>query len=283
MTFSDVIPEFQRSFVKMHGLGNHFVIVDGRVESYRPDEATIVRLCDPRFGIGADQLVVLEPPSAEGADVFMRLYNVDGREVEACGNATRCVAWLLLEEQGADSVVVETLAGTLDCERSGDHRVTCDLGVVSGDWQTIPMAEKTDTLKVDVPELGLESGVAVNVGNPHIVFFVDDLEALDIETLAVSLQSNPMFPESVNVSFAEVHGPDRILLIVYERGAGFTLACGTGASAATWAARQRGLVEDGEVTVTLPGGDVQIEIASVDDEYHAVMTGPVAFAFRGEL
>ena len=275
-----ISPSFSRPFIKMHGLGNHFIVVDGRGEPYRPDVETITRLCDQRFGIGADQLVVIEPTATEGADAFMRLYNVDGREVGACGNATRCVAWLLLEEKGVDRVGIETLAGVLDCRRSGDQRVTCDLGPVSGNWQDVPLDRATDTLHIDFPELGLERGVAVNVGNPHVVFFVEDPDSLDIQGLALALQANPLFPESVNVSFARLTDDGSIRLVVYERGAGFTLACGTGASAAAWAAKKLGLKSSGAVTVRLPGGDVQIEIS--DDE-HAIMTGPVAFAFRGEL
>jgi len=273
-------PDFSRPFVKMQGLGNHFIIVDGRDEPYRPDADTIVRLCDPHVGIGADQLVVIEPPESDDADAFMRLYNVDGREVGACGNATRCVAWLLLEERGSDRVGIETLAGVLDCRRRGEARVSCDLGQIRTGWRDIPLAKKADTSNLDFPDLGLSGGTAVNVGNPHVVFFVDDVDALDAERLGKALQADPLFPEQVNAGFAEVTGPGAIRLVVYERGAGLTRACGTGASAAAWAAIGRGLVAKGDVEVHLPGGVVTIAVTEDD---HAVMTGPVAFAFQGEL
>ena len=273
-------PDFCRPFVKMHGLGNHFIIVDGREEPYRPDAQTIARLCDLHTGIGADQLVVIEPPRSDDAYAFMRLYNVDGREVGACGNATRCVAWLLLEESTSDRIGVETLAGVLDCQRRGEARVACDLGPVRTGWRDVPLAEEADTSDLEFPALGLRGGTAVNVGNPHVVFFVDDVSALDAEELGAALQADPLFPEQVNAGFAEVTGPASIRLVVYERGAGLTRACGTGASAAAWAAIRRGLTDAGEVEVSLPGGIVTIAITAND---HAVMTGPVAFAFRGEL
>ncbi len=273
-------------FIKMHGLRNHFVIVDARTDAYRPDVAEIVRICDPEVGVGADQLVVLEPPQADEADVFMRLYNVDGREVGACGNATRCVAWLLLEEEGADSVGVETLAGVLDCRRAGDLRVTCDMGRIRTDWQAIPLAEERGPGGIDLA--GLKGGVALNIGNPHLVFFVADVDAVDLAGIAERIQADPLFPESVNVGLAQRLADDALRLRVYERGAGLTMACGSGACAAAYAARARGLTAAESVTVSLPGGEVVIELDdgrghSHSDGVHAIMTGPVAFSFRGEI
>lgn len=271
---------FRRPFIKMHGLGNHFVIVDARAEPYAPDVATIRRICDPRKGVGADQLVVIEAARASGADAFMRLYNVDGREVGACGNATRCVAWLLMEEQETDRVAVQTLAGVLGCKRSADLTVTCDMGELRSDWQIIPLSRDPDSARLDFAGAGLTDGVAANIGNPHVVFFVDDPDAVDIEDAAPKIQADSLFPESVNVSVASVTASHAIRLIVYERGAGLTTACGSGACATVWAARRRHLVEDGPVDVTLPGGTVRIEITG---DNRAIMTGPVAYAFKGEL
>ncbi len=271
-----------RPFIKMHGLRNHFVIVDARVEAYRPDIAEIVRICDQQVGVGADQLVVLEPGVSPNADVFMRLYNVDGREVGACGNATHCVAWLLLEELGNEQVGVETLAGVLECSRAGDLRVRCDMGEIHADWQAIPLAEAREQGSIDLA--GLEGGTALNIGNPHIVYFVADVDAVDLVGIAEEIQTNYLFPESVNVGIATRSADDRLRLRVYERGAGLTMACGSGACAAVYAARSRGIIEAPKVTVTLPGGDVEIELDQRDDgTVHAIMTGPVAFSFRGEI
>ncbi len=271
-------PTAGRAFVKMHGLRNHFAIVDARGEAFTPGGDDIVRICDPQVGVGADQLIVIEPSA--NADAFMRIYNTDGREAEACGNATRCVAWLLLEERRADAVVVETLAGRLHCERAGDHLVRCGMGSVSRDWRKVPLAEERDTLHVDVGSGPLRDAVAVSVGNPHAMFFVDDLDALDVAALAPAIQRDPLFPQQVNVGVARLAGPGRLDLVVYERGAGLTMACGSGACAAVFAARERGLTDAATVTVTLPGGDLDV---SLDDEGRAAITGPVAHCFRGEL
>ena len=266
----------------MHGLRNHFVIVDARVEAYCPGVDEIVRICDPQVGVGGDQLVVLEPPQSPDADVFMRLYNVDGREVGACGNATRCVAWLLLEELGTDAVGVETLAGVLACRRAGDLQVSCDMGRIRTEWQAIPLAEAREQGSIDLA--GLESGTALNIGNPHIVFFVADVDAVDLVAIAEQIQTDSLFPESVNVGIATRAADDRLRLRVYERGAGLTMACGSGACAAVFAARSRGVTDAPKVTVALPGGDVAIELEQCDDgAVHAIMTGPVAFSFRGEI
>lgn len=268
-----------RPFLKMHGLRNHFVIVDAREEPYAPEVGEIVRVCDVHEGVGADQLVVLEPAS-NGSDVFMRLYNVDGREAEACGNATRCVAWLLMQEQERDAVIVQTLAGALACERMGDLEVRCDMGRVSDDWRDVPLARAADTHHLEVGAAPLGDGVALNVGNPHVVYFVDDVDAVPLGDLAPPILRDPLFPEQVNVGIAEVAGEDRLRVRVFERGAGLTTACGSGACAAACAANIRGLIGADRVTVTMPAGDVTIEL---DAESRAAMTGPVAYCYGGYL
>lgn len=273
-----------RFFLKMHGLGNHFVIVDARDRPFSPSTPDIVRICDPRTGVGADQLVVVEPPSAAGraaaATAFMRLYNVDGRQVEACGNATRCVAWLLMEESGADAVGIETLAGVLECRRAGERFVRCDMGQIRTDWRSVPLARETDTLHVAIGAGPLEDGVALSIGNPHIVYFVDDLDAVDLAGLAPGIQQNGLFPEQVNVGVAQLVDPDRLRLVVYERGAGLTTACGSGACVAAYAAIARDLTASRHIRVLLPGGPVDVEIGP---DGRAIMTGPVAYCFSGRL
>ena len=271
-------PPGGRAFLKMHGLRNHFVIVDARGEAYRPAAADIARICDVRAGVGADQLIVIEP--ADDADAFMRIWNTDGREAEACGNATRCVAWLLLEERGADAVAIRTRAGLLHCERTGEQRVRCGMGRVSGDWQRVPLAGAGDTLHVAVGHGPLADGVACNVGNPHVVYFVDELDAIDLASLAPAIQQDPLFPEQVNVGVAQVVDDTHLRLVVYERGAGLTMACGSGACAAVYAARARGLTAARSMTVSLPGGDLEV---TVDDDGSAAMSGPVEFCFEGRL
>ncbi len=270
----------ERPFVKMHGLENHFVIVDGRRELFRPGTDEIVRICDLNTGVGADQLVIIEAPGADGVDAFMRLYNVDGREVEACGNATRCVAWLLMEESSTDAATIETLGGRLDCRRAGDRRVSCDMGRISTAWRDVPLSRREDTLHLDLEAGPLEDPVALSVGNPHVVFFVDDVVAIDLASLAPPIQENALFPNQVNVGIAELVGAERLRVRVYERGAGLTSACGSGACAAAYAARARGLTASSRFTVSMPAGDVGIELTADD---HAIMTGPVAYCFRGYL
>jgi diaminopimelate epimerase len=273
-----------RPFVKMHGLRNHFVIVDARSEAYRPDEGEVIRICDAQTGIGADQLIIVEPPTAAGrqggASVFMRILNVDAREVEACGNATRCVAWLLLQETGAGNVIVETLAGLIDCTIAGDKLVTCVMGRISMDWQTIPLAEERDTCHLDVSAGPLCDAVAMSIGNPHVVYFVTDLDAVDIETYAPLIQQDPLFPAQVNVGVAQLEDDSRMRLKVYERGAGLTSACGSGACVAAFAALARGLTDRHRMTVAMPAGEVTIDIS---DDGVATMTGPVAYCFSGVL
>jgi diaminopimelate epimerase len=268
-----------REFVKMQGLRNHFVIVDGRVDAFTPTVDEIVSICDPTRGVGADELVVMEP-AANGGDVFMRIYNIDGREVEACGNATRCVAWLLIEELGKNDVVVETVAGRLGCSKAGDRVVTASMCQVSAEWRDVPMSEERDTLHVDVSSGSLRDAVVLNVGNPHAVFFVDDLDAVDIVADAPAIQQNSLFPNEVNVGVAEVSGATSLRLKVYERGVGLTMACGSGTCAAVFAARARGLIDAPRVDVVLPGGAASVKIL---DDNTAVMTGPVAYCFRGTL
>ncbi len=269
-----------RFFVKMHGLRNHFVITDAREAPYHPDEQEIVRFCDPQTGVGGDQLIVIEQARDPGADVFMRILNVDGREVEACGNATRCVAWLLMEEQNSDEVVVETLAGPLECKRAGSMQVSCAMGRVTMAWQDIPLAEERDTCHLDLSFGPLSDAVALAIGNPHVVFFVDDLDAVDIEAIAPQIQAHPLFPNQVNVGVAQMTSEDGMRLSVYERGAGLTTACGSGACVAAYAALARGLTDRKKISIELPAGAVDIEIT---DDAMAIMTGPVAYCFSGYL
>lgn len=271
-----------RPFIKMHGLLNHFVIVDAREQTFCPSREEIVRICDVRRGVGADQLIVVEKATQvgqeKGASAFMRIFNLDGREAEACGNATRCVAWLLLEENGIDALTLETLAGLIECRRTGDFEVSCAMGRVSMDWRRVPLARPVDTCHVDVGSGPLNDGVALTIGNPHIVFFVDDLERVNIASLAPAIQAHELFPAGVNVGVAQMLSDDHVRSVVYERGAGLTAACGSGACVAAYAALARGLTDRRTLRVSMSAGDVTI---AVSDDGVATMTGPVAYCFAG--
>ncbi len=258
-------------FLKMHGAGNDFVVFDARSEPLRFTSAQIAQIANRRLGIGCDQLVVLEP--SQKADVFMRIYNADGSESSACGNATRCVAWLLKKSP----VTIETQSGILTCETAGDHLITVDMGAPKLEWQQIPLADAQDTLHVTLEDDGLADPVAVNMGNPHIVFFVDDVNAVPLHEIGPRIEHHPLFPERVNVSVAQVVSYDTIKLRVWERGAGETLACGTGACASLVAAHRRGLTGM-RADILLSGGTLTIEW---DDTVK--MTGPVALSFEGRL
>jgi diaminopimelate epimerase len=267
----------QRPFIKMHGLGNDFVVVDARKEPFELDPASARAIADRRFGVGCDQLIVMEPPENGRADVFMRIRNADGGEVEACGNATRCVASLVMAETGGGRCTVETRAGLLHAATLDGGAISVDMGEIRCGWQEIPLSREMDTLSLDLALGPLGAPVAVNVGNPHAVFFVDDVEAIDLETLGPELEHAPLFPERANIGVAQVTAPDRLRVRVWERGVGVTRACGTGACAAAAAAHRRGLTGR-QVEVRLDGGPLALVWR---EDGHMVMTGPVATSFSG--
>ncbi len=254
----------------MHGLGNDFVVIDARDVPLDMTSARAQAIADRHAGIGCDQLILIEP--SDRADVQMRIFNADGSEVEACGNATRCVPLFV-----GNNVLIETKAGLLDA-RKIDGGASVDMGPARLIWDDIPLSYAMDTLTMPVSWEDLPAPSAVNVGNPHVVFFVDELDAVEAERLGPLIEHDPLFPERVNVNFAQVVGEDHIRLIVWERGAGLTRACGTGACATAVAAIRRGLV-NGPVTVSLPGGDLVIEW---EQGGSIRMTGPATHVFDGE-
>lgn len=258
------------AFIKMHGLGNDFVVLDARLTPLPDMTPHIARaLADRRTGIGFDQLVLLEP--SETHAFRMRIFNSDGSEVEACGNAARAVALL-----HGEPAVIETGGGPIALEPlDGGARV--DMGTPRFDWDAIPLAYPMDTFTMPVGWESLEAPMAVNVGNPHAIFFVDDADAVPLETLGPVIEQDPLFPERVNVNVASLAGPDHLKLRVWERGAGLTRACGTGACATAVAAIRRGLVAS-PVRVTLPGGDLVIAWAPGGT---ILMSGPAAESYRG--
>lgn len=267
------------AFVKMHGLGNDFAVVDGRGGAPEPDAGRVRALADRRRGIGFDQLVVIGPPQAAGAQASFSIRNADGGRAEACGNAARCVAGLLMDERGLDRVRLDSDAGPLDARRAGPGRVRVDMGAPVFDWWGIPLAAEADTARLELSAGPLSAPAAVNMGNPHAVFFVDDAGAVDLEALGPRLERDPVFPERANIGVVAVIGPDRLRVRVWERGAGLTPACGTGACAAAVAAARRGLCGR-RVETVLDGGALEI-FWRADDRVE--MTGPYAYAFRGRL
>jgi diaminopimelate epimerase len=273
-----------RGFRKMNGLGNDFVVVDARESALALVPELVQAIADRKEGIGCDQLIALEP--SDRADVFMRIWNADGGEVAACGNAARCVAAVIAEEQGKPEVTIETEDQVLGAVVAGDGQVTIDMGLPRLRWDEIPLAEPfPDTRQIelqagpiDAPEL--HSPAVVNVGNPHAIFFVDDVEAVDLARIGPILEHHPLFPERANISVVQVLSAAHVKLRTWERGAGLTQACGTAACAAAVAAIRRELT-DRTVKVSLPGGDLLIEWREADG--HILMTGPYALDFEGTL
>lgn len=271
-------------FLKMHGLGNDFVVLDARNTAFDLTLARRRAIADRRRGVGCDQLIVLEQPTERAADVFMRIFNPDGGEAGACGNATRCVASVLMDERKTDHVTVQTISGLLDSQKAGtasDGRpaVAVDMGLARLDWRDVPVREACDTNHMPIGLGPLQDPVGTSMGNPHATFFVDDAEAVPITELGPQLEHDRFFPERANIGVAQLLSDGRIRLRVWERGAGLTLACGSGACAAVVAANRRGLAKR-TAEVIVDGGTLTIEWLR---DGHVMMTGGVALAFRGEL
>ncbi len=274
-----------RPFLKMNGLGNEIVIVDLRGERHVVTAAEARAIAaDPRSAF--DQLMVLHDPHSRGADAFMRIYNTDGSESAACGNGTRCVAWMLARDGGKDALLLETGAGLLPTARIDDRRFTVDMGAPKLRWDEIPLAEPfhdTRTIELQIGPIDapvLHSPSAVGMGNPHAIFWVDDVDAHDLARLGPLLENHPIFPERANISLAAVRARDHIVLRVWERGAGLTKACGSGACAALVAAVRKEYT-DRSAKVTLPGGDLHIEWRERDS--HVLMSGPIELEHEGRL
>jgi diaminopimelate epimerase len=247
-------------FRKMHGLGNDFVVFDARKQGLALDGALARRIADRRFGIGCDQVIVIRAGTG-GADAIMEIRNADGGEVEQCGNATRCVARLLMDESGKKEVRIDTLGGTLLCRDAGGD-VTVDWGEARTMWDEVPMAQPADTNMFELNVDGARHvASAVSVGNPHVVLFVDDAETAPVKELGPRIETHPMFPARTNVEFVSVESGERLRMRVWERGVGITEACGSGACAVAAAAFRRGLT----------------------GRKHILMTGPSTLSFTGEI
>jgi diaminopimelate epimerase len=273
-----------RPFVKMNGAGNDFVVVNALETPFAPTADQARAIADRTTGEGCDQLIALEPSNC--ADAFMRVWNADGSVVETCGNALRCVGWMLLQSTGKDQVSIDTLGGPTTARRAADGRITVDMGAPRLDWEQIPLDEAMDTRGIELQVGPIDDPVlhtpgAVSMGNPHVVFFMDHApDDAFVRGTGSLIEHHPRFPEGVNVGFAHVIAPDRIRLRVWERGAGLTRACGTGACAALVAAARRGLTGRA-ATIEVDGGELWIEWDEATG--HVFMTGPVEVERTGTL
>ena len=274
-----------QAFVKMNGIGNEIVVVDMRARggAIAPEEARAAATPD---GAPYDQLMVLYPSRTPGTDAFIRIYNNDGSEAGACGNGMRCVADLLAKESGKDALIFETTAGIRNCWKNADGLFTVDMSVPRFKWNEIPLAEEfRDTRAIEL-QIGpidnpvLHSPSVVSMGNPHAIFWVDDVNAYDLARFGPLLENHPIFPERANITLAQIVARDHIIIRTWERGAGLTKACGSAACAAAAAAAR--LRRTGrKVKVSLPGGELTIDWRETDD--HVLMTGPVEFEFKGRF
>ena len=266
-----------RTFIKMHALGNDFVVFDARTSPMALGNAELQHLASRHRGVGCDQVIILEP--SKKADLIMRIFNADGGEVGACGNAARCVGLFLMEEQKTSEVLIETQSALLQCRSISSKLISIDMGEPHLDWQDIPLSRQEDTLHLGIAAGPLENAVAVNIGNPHAVFFVSDCSSIDLRRLGPILETNAVFPERANISVAEVIDSENIRLRVWERGTGITLACGTAACATLVAANRRGICKR-KANILLDGGVLQIDWQK---NGRVIMTGPATKRFTGTI
>ena len=268
-----------KKFLKMHGLGNDFVIIDGRLDDFVPNVSFLLAVADRKRGVGCDQIIILRKPRDPAAQIYVDMYNSDGSKLRACGNVTRCVAQLLFEELGRTSCVIQTVSGLLACYREASGLIAVDFGPPRLTWQEIPLANESDTLNVNLEGGRLKNPCCVNMGNPHAVFFVPDVTVIPLIELGPKLENDSLFPDRCNIEVAQILAPDRIRMRVWERGAGLTEACGSGACATLVAAVRRNLSAR-RATIHMDGGEVLVEWR---EDGHVLLIGPAALSFSGTL
>jgi diaminopimelate epimerase len=265
------------NFLKMSGLGNDFVVIDGREVNFAPAENRLRAIADRKRGIGCDQIIVMRQPQSPAAHVCMEIYNADGSKVRACGNAARCIARLMFEELGRKDCIIETGAGLLSARAEKSGMITVDFGKPLLEWDKIPLAHSADTLHVPLTLGALSDPCCVNMGNPHAVFFIKDASQIPLQELGPQLENDPLFPDRCNIEVAQIIASTEIHMRVWERGAGITEACGTGACATLVAAARRGLSAR-RASIVMDGGEVIVEWEKND---HVTLTGPAALSFQG--
>lgn len=264
-------------FVKMHGAGNDFVVLDLRDGNEDPSPTLLAAIADRHKGIGCDQVVLIEPPR-NGADIRFRFHNADASEAGACGNGTRCAAALVMRAENRRDLSIETKATILKADMDTTGRVVVDMGPAQTEWQDIPLSEAMDTLNLPLQIETLDPPTAVGMGNPHCIFFVDDAEAVDLERLGPIIETHPLFPERTNVEFVSRLAEGRFRMRVWERGVGVTLACGSGVCAVAVAAVRRGMIDRAPIEIVVDGGVLSAEWR---DDNHVLLSGPVATSFTG--
>ncbi len=265
-------------FTKMHGLGNDFVIIDRRSKKIEINNNLIQKLSDRRTGAGCDQLITINDPKKKGVDVSINIFNPAGDQAEACGNGTRCVAKILFDENNQkETLKILSDAGTLIAKNAGDE-ISVNMGKMTSDWNKIPLSKEMDTLNIPIDVEGFDKGVAVNIGNPHIVFYGQSIKNINLNEIGPKIEKHHFFPNKTNVEFIEVVNANTIKMKVWERGVGITLACGSGACAAVYAGWKKKLIEKNS-EVQLEKGSLHINI--VDDE--AIMTGPAEISYNGYI
>ena len=265
------------NFIKMHGLGNDFVIIDNRKNPVPINTNIITKLSDRKTGAGCDQLITINP--SEGLeDAQIKIFNPNGDNAEACGNGTRCVAKLLFEEKNKKTVKILSEVGLLEASIKDQENISVNMGEITNQWDKIPLIEKMDTLNLPIELKGFSKGVAVNVGNPHVVFFGNDIDSFDLSKVGPEIENHNFFPNKTNVEIVKVITSKKIQMRVWERGAGITLACGSGACAAVFAGIKKNLLSN-QVEVVLSRGSLNIHI----NNNQAIMSGPAEISYFGSI
>ena len=267
----------KKPFIKMHGLGNDFVVLDSTKNQYNLEKEYIQLIADRKFGVGCDQ--VIEMKHSEKEDIFMKIYNSDGSEAEVCGNAARCIAGLLFASSPKKEVSIETIVGVLKAESEENGFIKVDMGKPNFFWKDIPL--KFNRERIDFEEFSLRNGLALNIGNPHVVFFVNNLDNVDVEKIGPIIENDLLFPNRINLELCQITNKNKIRTKVWERGVGKTLACGSGACAALVAAYKNKLTDPG-AEVILDGGSLNITW-NISSNEHVIMSGPAAVSFLGDL
>lgn len=265
-------------FIKMHGLGNDFVIIDKRIKNIKITKELINKLSDRKSGAGCDQLITIKSSNEINIHAHIEIYNPTGDRAEACGNGTRCVAKLLFDESNKNEIKILTDAGILHAKKIDDDNISVNLGKLSTAWRKIPLSKEIDSLNIPINIDGFSNGVAVNIGNPHCVFFGKNIDEVNLENVGPNIENHKLFPNKTNVEIIEIINKRKIKMRVWERGAGLTLACGSGACASVYAGQINNLL-DNNVEVQLKRGSLFISI----ENHEAVLTGPAEISFHGSI
>ena len=268
------------NFIKMHGLGNDFIIIDKRLNNIEITRGLINQLSDRNSGAGCDQLITIETTKQKDVHARIEIFNPNGDKAEACGNGTRCVAKLLFDESDLNEIQILSDAGTLNAKKTNSDNISINLGRLSTHWKKIPLSKEVDSLNIPINLDGFSNGVAINIGNPHCIFFGKNIKDVDLNNIGPNVENHELFPNKTNVEIVEVINERKIKMRVWERGAGLTLACGSGACAAVYAGQLKNILsKNTEVEVELERGSLFINIKNQE----AIMIGPAEISFYGSF